>query len=64
MDRRNNRPHEEHTELQRMGALVKSIFYVVGMTVLAPLALNKISKAIDSDLVFSFDFYKIAKVGF
>lgn len=62
--RRPARPHhdhEEHNELQKIGALLKGICFFVGMTVLAPMALNKIAKAVDSDVFHSFDFYRIAR---
>ena len=62
MDRRVPRHNEEeHTQLQRMGSLVKSVSYIIGMIILAPIVLNKIGKAVDSDIKFKFDFYEIAK---
>lgn len=63
MDRKRGHAREEHTDLERLGSLVKSISYIIGMIIIAPIALNKISKAIDSDIKYSFDFYKIAKGG-
>jgi hypothetical protein len=44
-----------------MGSLVKSVSYIIGMIILAPIVLNKIGKAVDSDIKFKFDFYEIAK---
>ena len=63
MDRRQNRPqdHEEHTELQRIGSLVKSSCYIIGLVILAPLFLNRIAKAVDSNIVYSQDFYKVVE---
>lgn len=60
MERRPNRDEGEHTELQRIGSLVKSLSYLIGLSFLAPFLLNKFSKAIDSDVVYSVEFYKLA----
>lgn len=49
--------------MQRMAALVKSVFYIIGMAILAPIAINKIVKAGGSDVKYGFDFYHIAKGG-
>lgn len=53
MERRPNREEGEHTEMQRIGSIVKSLSYLIGLSFLAPLLLNKFSKAVDSDIVYS-----------
>lgn len=61
-----HRPHdhkEKPTELQVIGSIVKSSCYIIGMVLLAPALLNRVSKALDSDIKFSLDFYRIAKGG-
>lgn len=47
--------------MQRMAALVKSVFYIIGMAIVAPIVVNKIAKAAGSDIKYGFDFYHIAK---
>lgn len=52
---------EKKAEPHLLEIIAKATFYVVGMSFIAPYVLNRVAKAIDSDIRYGFDFYKIAK---